>query len=49
MIKVKDGYGKLIGDSYLGNSNKVLLSNGGDIGKAVSSTANTLVERNASG
>lgn len=30
MIKVKDGYGKLIGDSYNGNVDRVLLSNGGD-------------------
>ena len=30
MIKVKDGYGKLINTSYLGSSNRVLLSNGGD-------------------
>ena len=49
MIKVKDGYAKLIGTTYLGSADRVLLSNGGDIEKAVASTANTLVQRNASG
>jgi hypothetical protein len=43
MIKVKDGYAKLISTSYKGSGDRVLLSNGGDIGKAVSSTADTLV------
>ena len=49
MIKVKDGYAKLIGTTYLGSADRVLLSNGGDIEKAVASTASTLVQRNASG
>ena len=31
MIKVKDGYGKLIGTAYQGSANNLLLSNGGDI------------------
>jgi hypothetical protein len=43
MIKVKDGYAKLIGTTYKGSADRVLLSNGGDIEKAVASTANTLV------
>ena len=30
MIKVKDGYAKLIGTTYAGSANRVLLSNGGD-------------------
>lgn len=30
MIKVKDGYAKLIGTTYLGSASRVLLSNGGD-------------------
>ena len=30
MIKVKDGYAKLIGTTYLGSTSRVLLSNGGD-------------------
>lgn len=30
MIKVKDGYAKLIGTTYVGSANRVLLSNGGD-------------------
>ena len=30
MIKVKDGYAKLIGTTYLGSADRVLLSNGGD-------------------
>ena len=31
MIKVKDGYGKLIGTAYQGSANNLLLSNGGDL------------------
>jgi hypothetical protein len=31
MMKVKDGYKKLIGTSYSGSANNLLLSNGGDI------------------
>ena len=49
MIKVKDGYGKLIGSDYNGNIAHVLLSNGGNLQYAVGSTASTLVQRNASG
>ena len=30
MIKVKDGYAKLIGTTYSGSVSRVLLSNGGD-------------------
>ena len=30
MIKVKDGYAKLIGTTYSGSVTRVLLSNGGD-------------------
>lgn len=37
MIKVKDGYAKLIGTTYSGSADRVLLSNGGD--KAVSDFA----------
>lgn len=37
MIKVKDGYAKLIGTTYSGSADRVLLSNGGD--KAVSNFA----------
>lgn len=46
MIKIKDGYAKLIGTNPAGSANRVLLSNGGDIGQAVYSEANTLVRRN---
>lgn len=49
MIKVRDGYGKLIGSDYNGNIAHVLLSNGGNLQYAVGSTASTLVQRNASG
>lgn len=49
MIKVRDGYGKLIGSNYNGNIAHVLLSNGGNLQYAVGSTASTLVQRNASG
>lgn len=37
MIKVKDGYAKLIGTTYAGSADRVLLSNGGD--KAISDFA----------
>jgi hypothetical protein len=43
MIKVRDGYGKLIGSDYNGNIAHVLLSNGGNLQYAVGSTASTLV------
>ena len=49
MIKVRDGYGKLIGSDYNGNIAHVLLSNGGNLQYAIGSTASTLVQRNASG
>ena len=49
MIKVRDGYGKLIGSNYNGNIAHVLLSNGGNLQYAVGSTASTLVQRNTSG
>lgn len=48
MIKVKDGYAKLIGTTYQGSATQVLLSNGGDLEYSASSKANTLVQRNAS-
>ena len=48
MIKVKDGYAKLIGTTYQGSATQVLLSNGGDLEYSVSSKASTLVQRNAS-
>lgn len=48
MIKVKDGYAKLIGTTYQGSATQVLLSNGGDLGYSASSKASTLVQRNAS-
>lgn len=46
MIKVKDGYAKLIGTTYQGSATQVLLSNGGDLEYSVSSKASTLVQRN---
>ena len=49
MIKVRDGYGKLIGSNYNGDIAHVLLSNGGNLQYAVGSTASTLVQRNTSG
>ena len=49
MIKVKDGYGKLIGTEYKGSAIHVLLSNGGNLGYAIISEASSLVQRNASG
>lgn len=48
MIKVKDGYAKLIGTTYQGSATQVLLSNGGDLEYSASSKASTLVQRNAS-
>lgn len=48
MIKVKDGYAKLIGITYQGSATQVLLSNGGDLEYSASSKASTLVQRNAS-
>lgn len=48
MIKVKDGYAKLIGTEYQGRVTQVLLSNGGDLEYSASSKASTLVQRNAS-
>lgn len=48
MIKVKDGYAKLIGTTYQGSATQVLLSNGEDLEYSASSKASTLVQRNAS-
>lgn len=48
MIKVKDGYGKLIGTTYKGSATQVLLSNGGNLEFSSGTKANTLVQRNAS-
>lgn len=48
MIKVKDGYAKLIGTTYQGSATQVLLSNGGGLEYSASSKASTLVQRNAS-
>lgn len=48
MIKVKDGYAKLIGTTYQGSATQVLLGNGGDLEYSASSKASTLVQRNAS-
>lgn len=48
MIKVKDGYAKLIGTTYQGSATQVLLSNGRDLEYSASSKASTLVRRNAS-
>lgn len=48
MIKVKDGYAKLIGTTYQGSATQVLLSNGGDLEYSASSKASTLVQRNTS-
>lgn len=49
MIKVKDGYGKLISTSYNGDISQILLSNGGNIGYDISSTTQTIVQRNTNG
>lgn len=48
MIKVKDGYAKLIGTTYQGSATQVLLSNGGDLELSSETKANTLVQRNDS-
>lgn len=48
MIKVKDGYVKLIGTTYQGSATQVLLSNGGNLELSSETKANTLVQRNAS-
>lgn len=48
MIKVKDGYAKLIGTTYQGSATQVLLSNGGNLEFSSTTKANTLVQRNAS-
>lgn len=48
MIKVKDGYAKLIGTTYQGSVTQVLLSNGGNLEFSSATKANTLVQRNAS-
>lgn len=51
MIKVKDGYAKLIGTTYAGSSERVLLSNGGDFGLHTgrNNEANKLVRTDTSG
>lgn len=48
MIKVKDGYAKLIGTTYQGSATQVLLSNGGNLEFSSATKADTLVQRNAS-
>lgn len=48
MIKVKDGYAKLIRATYQGSATQVLLSNGGNLEFSSATKANTLVQRNAS-
>lgn len=48
MIKVKDGYAKLIGTTYQGSATQVLLSNGGNLEFSSTTKANTLVQRSAS-
>ena len=48
MIKVKDGYAKLIGTTYQGSATQVLLSNGGNLEFSSATKANTLVQRTAS-
>lgn len=47
MIKVKDGYAKLIGTEYKGNGSRLLVTNGGDVGYSSESIANNIVQRNA--
>lgn len=51
MIKVKDGYAKLIGTTYNGTADRVLLSNGGDFGLHTgrNNEANKIVRTDASG
>lgn len=48
-MKTKDGYIKLIEGKLKGDINSLLLSDGGSVIKSVTSTANSLVQRNASG
>lgn len=47
MMKLKDGYKKLIGTTYTGSSDQILLSDGGNIQYATASTADTIVQRNS--
>lgn len=47
MIKVKDGYVKLINTSLLGNTDCVLISDGGH--RKIGNEANELVQRNSNG
>lgn len=47
MIKVKDGYAKLIGTEYKGNGSRLLVTNGGDVGYSSESIASNIVQRNA--
>ena len=47
MIKVKDGYAKLIGTEYKGNGSRLLVTNGADVGYSSKSIANNIVQRNA--
>lgn len=51
MIKVKDGYAKLIGTTYAGSAERVLLSNGGDFGihTGTNNQANKIVRTDANG
>lgn len=51
MIKVKDGYAKLISTTFAGSADRVLLSNGGDFGihTGRNNEANKLVRTDASG
>ena len=51
MIKVKDGYAKLIGTTYSGSADRVLLSNGGDFGLHTgrNNEVNKIVRTDASG
>lgn len=47
MIKVKDGYAKLIGTEYKGDGSRLLVTNGADVGYSSESIANNIVQRNA--
>jgi hypothetical protein len=49
MIKVKDGYAKLFEQSIKGNEHRILVSNGEVVLKDTTSSANSLVQRNAQG
>lgn len=51
MIKVKDGYAKLIGTTYNGSADRVFLSNGGDFGLHTgrNNEANKIVRTDANG